>query len=43
MNQNHQIQDSLSFSGDQNTELIEAAVAGGALAAKLAGAGLEER
>ncbi len=39
MNENHQIQDSLSYSGEQNNKLIEAALSGGALAAKLAGAG----
>ena len=39
MNENHQIQDSLSYSGEQNNKLIKAAIAGGALAAKLAGAG----
>lgn len=39
MNRNHQIQDSLSYSGDQNNKLIDAALEGGALGAKLAGAG----
>lgn len=39
MNENHRIQDSLSYSGDQNNKLIKAALKGGALGAKLAGAG----
>jgi len=39
MNENHQIQDGLSYSGEQNNKLIEAALAEGALGAKLAGAG----
>lgn len=39
MNLNHKIQDSLSYSGDQNNKLIEAALEGGALGTKLAGAG----
>lgn len=39
MNENHAIQRSLGGSGEQNDMLIEAALAGGALGAKLAGAG----
>jgi mevalonate kinase len=39
MNENHQIQDSLSYSGDQNNKLIKAALEGGTLGAKFAGAG----
>ncbi len=39
MKENHQIQDSLSYSGEQNNKLIEAALVEGALGAKLAGAG----
>ena len=39
MNKNHRIQDSLSYSGDQNNKLIKAALEGKALGAKLAGAG----
>jgi len=39
MNENHRIQDSLSFSGEQNNSLIDAALEGEALGAKLAGAG----
>ena len=39
MNKNHEIQDELRFSGEQNNRLIEAARGGKALGAKLAGAG----
>lgn len=39
MNKNHQIQDSLSDSGEQNRYMINVAKANGALSAKLAGAG----
>lgn len=39
MNENHAIQQALGGSGEQNDLLIEAALAGGALGAKLAGAG----
>ena len=39
MNENHKIQDSLSYSGDKNNELIKTALDSGALGAKLAGAG----
>lgn len=39
MNENHRIQDSLSFSGEQNNYMIKVARESGALAAKLAGAG----
>ncbi|MFW6257045.1 MAG: hypothetical protein ACOC2O_02775 [Bacillota bacterium] len=39
MNKNHRIQDRLRFSGEQNNRLIDAALEGGALGAKLAGAG----
>ncbi|MFW6269626.1 MAG: hypothetical protein ACOC4G_06060 [Bacillota bacterium] len=39
MNENHQIQDSLSYSGEENNKLIETALDNGALGAKLAGAG----
>lgn len=39
INENHRIQDSISPSGERNNEMIEAALANGALAAKLAGAG----
>jgi len=39
MNMNHEIQDSLADSGDQNIHLIKVAKANGGLAAKLAGAG----
>lgn len=39
MNKNHQIQDSLSDSGEQNIHMINVAKENGALAAKLAGAG----
>ena len=39
MNQNHQIQDSLADSGEQNNRMIQTALANGGLAAKLAGAG----
>lgn len=39
MNQNHKIQSSLAFSGEQNEYMIKIAKENGALAAKLAGAG----
>ncbi len=39
MNENHRIQQSLGASGEVNDRMIEAALNGGALAAKLAGAG----
>ncbi|MGM0653588.1 MAG: hypothetical protein ACQES4_12525 [Bacillota bacterium] len=39
MKENHQIQDSLAFCGEQNNHLIRVAESNGALAAKLAGAG----
>jgi mevalonate kinase len=39
INENHRIQDSISPSGDRNVAMINAALANGALAAKLAGAG----
>jgi galactokinase/mevalonate kinase-like predicted kinase len=39
MNKNHEIQDSLADSGEQNTYMIKVARENGALAAKLAGAG----
>jgi len=39
MNENHEIQKSLGASGEENDRLIEAALAAGALGAKLAGAG----
>ena len=39
MNENHQIQNSLSYAGDKNNELISTALENGALGAKLAGAG----
>jgi galactokinase/mevalonate kinase-like predicted kinase len=39
MNKNHQIQDSLCDSGEQNRRMIDTALKHGAMAAKLAGAG----
>jgi len=39
MNKNHEIQDSISDSGEQNNHMIKVAKNSGALAAKLAGAG----
>ncbi|MFY9175744.1 MAG: hypothetical protein WAO80_00035, partial [Caldicoprobacterales bacterium] len=39
MNKNHEIQDSISNSGEQNNYMIKVAKDNGALAAKLAGAG----
>ena len=39
MNENHLIQDSLNYAGNENNRLIKAALSGGALGAKLAGAG----
>ena len=39
MNQNHEIQDSIADSGEQNNYMIKVAKENGALAAKLAGAG----
>ncbi len=39
MNENHRIQDALSFSGERNNYMIRVARDNGALAAKLAGAG----
>ena len=39
MNKNHEIQDSLADSGEQNNYMIKAARENGGLAAKLAGAG----
>jgi mevalonate kinase len=39
MNKNHEIQDSISDSGEQNNHMIRVAKENGALAAKLAGAG----
>ncbi len=39
MNENHRIQDALSFSGEQNNYMIKVARENGALGAKLAGAG----
>jgi len=39
INENHRIQDAISPSGERNNRMIEAALANGALAAKLAGAG----
>ena len=39
MNKNHEIQDSISDSGEQNNHMIQVAKDNGALAAKLAGAG----
>ena len=38
-NENHRIQDNLNYAGNENNRLIKAALAGGALGAKLAGAG----
>lgn len=39
MNKNHEIQDSISDSGEQNNYMIKVAKENGALAAKLSGAG----
>ncbi len=39
MNQNHEIQDSIADSGEQNNYMIKVAKENGALAGKLAGAG----
>jgi len=39
MNENHRIQDNLNYAGNENNRLIKAALSGGALGAKLAGAG----
>ena len=39
MNENHRIQDSISFCGEENSNMIRVAMENGAIGAKLAGAG----